>query len=38
VRLPKRGIGHGRFVYRITLRAKMNPSRASTFTSRPFSL
>ncbi len=38
VRLPRRGVGHGTFVYKITMRAAMNPQRASTFTSRPFSL
>jgi hypothetical protein len=37
VKLPRKGLGHGTFVYRITLRAKMNPARQSTFTSRPFS-
>jgi hypothetical protein len=37
VKLPRQKLGHGTFVYKITLRAKMNPARKSTFTSKPFS-
>jgi hypothetical protein len=36
VKLPRNGLGHGTFVYKITLRATMNPARQSTFTSKPF--
>jgi hypothetical protein len=38
VKLPRNKVGHGRFVYKLTLRAQMNPGRVSTFTSRPFTL
>jgi hypothetical protein len=37
VKLPRKGLGHGTFVYKITMRAAMNPARKSTFTSKPFS-
>jgi hypothetical protein len=36
VRLPAKRLPHGTYVYRITMRAEMNPARVSVFTSRPF--
>ena len=33
---PSRRLGPGTYVYRVELRATMNPSRSSTFVSRPF--
>jgi hypothetical protein len=38
VKLPRKKVGHGRFVYKLKLSALMNPERVSTFTSRPFTL
>jgi hypothetical protein len=35
VRLPFK-LAHGTYVYRITMRAAMNPARTSVFTSKPF--
>ena len=35
VKLPGK-LAHGTYVYRITLRAAMNPARTSVFTSKPF--
>jgi hypothetical protein len=36
VKLPFK-LPHGTYVFRITMRAAMNPARSTTFTSRPFS-
>lgn len=35
VKLPFK-LPHGTYVYRITMRAAMNPARTSVFTSKPF--
>ena len=36
VKLPSRKLPHGTYVYRITMRAAMNPDRVTVLTSRPF--
>jgi hypothetical protein len=37
LKLPFKNLPHGKYVYRITLRAAMNPARVSVLTSKPFS-